>query len=184
MDKPYSMTLQRRSSYYSVSISVKAENVPSDAPTFPGAEELAMLKTDPITMFGIDKDPELPETVVFAQDGIKVTLVRSYYGIFPELCIRFRAEGLPEYGFAYVSVDKINGQEIDLEGKIASLNKIELSAKEPEADIFIKLTDLKELLPDFGGLDSVMVNGFVRLDVRDPNASAYGYGDITVKVEP
>ncbi len=181
MDKPYSMTLQRRSDYYSVSISVKAENVPSDAPVFPSAEELAMLQLDPIARLGIDKTAELPETVIYEHEGMKITLERSYYDTFPELMIEFRVEGLSENGYAEVYVDKINGQEIDLTGIAASVNSASLSSEQPVDAAFIKLSDLKELLPDFTGLESVTVTGGGRADISDITSPGFQFSDVTVE---
>ena len=181
MDKPYSMQLQRRSDYYSVSISVRAENVPSDAPAFPSAEELAMLQKDPIARLGIDMTAELPETGICELEGMKIMLERSYYDTSPDLVIGFRGEGIPENGFAEIYVDKINGQEIVPTGTYASHNGVYLDAKGPEDEAYFRLYELKELLPDFTGLESVTVSGYVRLDQSAYNSPEKAFDGITIE---
>ena len=185
MDKPYSMQLQRRNDYYGVSISVKADNVPADAAVFPSAEELAALGQDPIARLGVDKIPALPETVLLEQDGIKLTLERSYYSTstVPDLCIVFSGEGIPEDAYAVISVDKINGREIDFEGPdTKSFTRPELYAKNLKSEADIDLAELKELMPDFTKLESVTVSGTVHKDIVDTTMqNNIGFRDITIE---
>ena len=90
-------------------------------------------------------------------------------------------EARAENGFAEIYVVKINGQEIVPTGTYASHNGVYLDAKGPEDEAYFRLYELKELLPDFTGLESVTVSGYVRLDQSAYNSPEKAFDGITIE---
>ena len=82
-----------------------------------------------------------------------------------------------------ISVDKINGREIDFEGPdTKSFTRPELYAKNLKSEADIDLAELKELMPDFTKLESVTVSGTVHKEIVDTTMqNNIGFRDITIE---
>lgn len=63
---------------------------------FPNEEEQAALQLGTVATFGISEDIQIPETVLYEKDGVKILLVRAYYTKASELSILLRMEGAPD----------------------------------------------------------------------------------------
>ena len=97
-----------------LNINVSAMNVSPDAAVFPNPEEMAELQLDPFARMGINTEMQIPEAVLFEQDGIKVVCEKSLYNTSgPTLMFVFRVEELPDDAFLQVNLKEINGVSPD-----------------------------------------------------------------------
>ncbi|MBQ9196197.1 MAG: hypothetical protein IJ157_03050 [Clostridia bacterium] len=176
VDDSYTFQLYHTKAYYRLSLSISRESIPSDALRFPNPEELAALRLDPIARLGIDKDRKIPKTILLEHNGMKLILSDEYYHSFPELRIVLRMEGAQEGARAEVKLAKINGRTVDFGGDIASSTEAYLDNENEESNMYLKLQNIKEYLPDFDGLSSLTFEGRYW---ENENSAPLSFYDIT-----
>ena len=134
----------------------------------PDAEKLAELQLDPIARLGIDKSLELPETVVYDKDGVKIIMEGSYYETYPALRIKFHMEGAPEFAEASVELKAINGQEIETGSWVKTRSTAHMADGYPDDEMVLELSEVQELMPEFTGIHSITVDGTYLPNYDDP----------------
>ena len=147
------------------SIDVNSGSVPRDAEVFPDEKEQEALRIDPITRRGIDKDIEVPETVLLEQDNMRIVLERACYTT-DNLVLVIRMENIPDDLGAGVRLEELNGSELwkweDTQGTVGSAYLGDEEPHEPvEADtIWISIRDIQKNIPDFSGISALQLNAY------------------------
>ena len=173
----YRLSLYSSDREHRMSISVNKDQIPSDATLFPNTDEQAALQLGTVAMFGISDDVQIPETVLYEKDGVRILLVRAFYTKSSELNILVRMEGAPDGALAEVTLEKINGNPVDFSNCTYSNDVVTLpGSQSQEFTMDINLTDLQSQIPDFTELSSLTLKGNYR---ENYESDPFVFGEIT-----
>ena len=162
------ITLYRAKNYYRLSFDV--ETIPWNAAAFTdqmtptAAAAAASQGPDPEVYSGIDTEAQIPETVIFEGNGVKVTALRLVYGksgggadcIGLKLLVE-KDEGvsLDRIAFPVTTVNRWKGDFSFFDQKMYYPKGTK--AEKAETTAWWKLDDLKRLIPGFDGISSLKV---------------------------
>ena len=181
LGRDYTVSMVLGPSYSDMDIEVKT-SIPEDAPVFPNEEEAEGLLLDPIARLGIDKDIEVPETVLFAKDDVSIVLERALY-TEDQLYLICRMENVPEGAGVDVSLKEMNGSKVwDWERDHHTITSASLYESSPHEEIerkriWLSLSCIKDNVPDCSGISTLsLVVTYRGADVDDEgNAKEQDY---------
>ena len=184
--RDYAVSLVLGPSYSDLEITIKG-GFPEDAPAFPNEEEQEALLLDPITRLGIDKDIEVPETVLFTKDDINVVLEKALY-TEDHLYIIFRMENVPDDAGIEVALDELNGSAVNEwpydQQSLTSANLFYGDTHEvvEKEYVWLRTADLPENIPDFAGISSITLH--VNYTEKGDEDDYYGTNENNIYGEP
>lgn len=171
-DYQVGLSLPRNNSTFS--IDVTRDSVPEDAQVFPDEEEQEALLLDPVTRFGIDKDVEVPETVLLEQDDMRVVLEGAVYRN-DDIALVIRGENIPDELNTSIRLEELNGAEPwSWEDTERTLETTYFDNDEPHdavmtSRIYIGYKDILNNIPDFTGISTLKFHVKCEKDPEEVN---------------